>query len=128
MKSDVTRLLVSCSDRHGIIAALSSAVAESGANIVSSDQYSTDPEGGAFFLRMEVHLEGLAERRHELEERLGVVGQEFAMRWRLTPADERKRVALLTNPKSSQRSGSPSARDPAAVHCVGRAGHHPGGR
>jgi hypothetical protein len=34
---------------HGIIAALSSALAESGANIVSSDQYSTDPEGGAFF-------------------------------------------------------------------------------
>jgi formyltetrahydrofolate deformylase len=46
------RLLLSCPDRHGIVAAVSGFLADEGANIVTSDQYSTDPEGGAFFLRV----------------------------------------------------------------------------
>jgi formyltetrahydrofolate deformylase len=95
--TDVVRLLVSCPDRHGIIAALSTALAQSGANIVTSDQHSTDPEGGAFFLRMEFHLDEFARRRDELEARLAAIGREFDMRWRLTPARERKRVALLAS-------------------------------
>ncbi len=97
MEPDVVRLLVSCADRHGIIAALSTALAESGANIVTSDQYSTDPEGGAFFLRMEVHVEGLAARRGELDARLDAVARQFEMRWRLTQAGERKRVVLFAS-------------------------------
>jgi formyltetrahydrofolate deformylase len=95
--TDVVRLLVSCPDRHGIIAALSAALAESGANIVTSDQHSTDPEGGAFFLRMEFHLGDFARRRDELEERLAAIGRQFDMQWRLTQAEERKRVALLAS-------------------------------
>jgi formyltetrahydrofolate deformylase len=90
------RLLVSCADRHGIIAALSTALAESAANIVTSDQYSTDPEGGAFFLRMEVHLEDAA-RRGELDARLDAVARQFEMRWRMAPAGERKRVVLFAS-------------------------------
>ena len=64
---DVARLLVSCPDRHGIVAAVSAALAEAGANIVNSEQHSTDPEGGSFFLRMEFHLQGLAGRRSRAE-------------------------------------------------------------
>ena len=41
---------------------MASFLADAGANIVASDQYSTDPEGGAFFLRMEFHLDGLDAR------------------------------------------------------------------
>ena len=55
-REDVARLIVACPDRPGIIATLSKLLAENGANIISSDQYSTDPEGGRFFLRMEFHL------------------------------------------------------------------------
>ena len=40
------RLLITCPDRHGIVAAVAGFLAASGANIVSSDQHSTDPEGG----------------------------------------------------------------------------------
>jgi formyltetrahydrofolate deformylase len=57
----VGRRLVSCTDRPGIVAALSSFLRDRGANIVESDQHSTDPEGGAFFMRTEFHLEGLEE-------------------------------------------------------------------
>ena len=51
------RLLITCPDRHGIVAAVAGFLASSGANIISSDQHSTDPEGGEFFMRMEFTLE-----------------------------------------------------------------------
>ena len=61
------RLLITCHDRHGIVAAVAGFLAASGANIISSDQHSTDPEGGEFFMRMEFNLEqgdlGLARAR-----------------------------------------------------------------
>ena len=53
------RLLITCPDRHGIVAAVSGFLAERDANILSSDQHSTDPEGGTFFMRMEFRLESL---------------------------------------------------------------------
>jgi formyltetrahydrofolate deformylase len=96
-EADVARLVVSCPDRHGIVAALSSTLADVGANIVNSDQHSTDPEGGSFFLRMEFHLAGLEQRRAELEARLASVADELDMEWRLALAETRKRVALFAS-------------------------------
>lgn len=96
--ANVGRLIVSCPDRHGIVAAVSAFLANAGANIVSSDQYSSDPEGGAFFLRMEFHLEGLEERHGELKHRFGAeVAEPFAMDWRIVLALQRKRVFLLAS-------------------------------
>jgi formyltetrahydrofolate deformylase len=92
--SDVARLIVSCRDRHGIVAAISGALAAAGANIISSDQHSTDPEGGTFFLRMEFYVDELAP---ELEATLAEIGERFEMDWRLTRASPRKRVALFVS-------------------------------
>ena len=97
-RQHIARLLVSCPDRHGIVAAVSGFLAESDANILSSDQHSTDPEGGAFYMRMEFRLEGLQERRDEFERTFAErVGDPFAMDWRLAYASERKRAALLAS-------------------------------
>ena len=96
-REDVARLIVACPDRPGIIATLSKLLAENGANIISSDQYSTDPEGGRFFLRMEFHLAELAGRRAAVEEQLATVAADFAMKWHLTPAAVRQRVALFAS-------------------------------
>lgn len=95
--TDVARLLVSCPDGHGIVAAVASFLAESGANIVASDQYSTDPEGGTFFLRMEFHLERLDTHRDALTAGFALVAEPFEMDWRMTFPGERKRVALLAS-------------------------------
>lgn len=46
-------LLIQCPDQHGIISRLSSFVFDYGGNIVQSDQYSTDPDGGLFIMRVE---------------------------------------------------------------------------
>jgi formyltetrahydrofolate deformylase len=90
------RLLITCPDRPGIVAAVSRFLFESGANITRSDQYSTDPEGGTFFLRMEFTL--AEEQRLGLAERFGLaVAEPFAMTWRLWDASTPKRVAILVS-------------------------------
>jgi len=94
---DTARLLVSCPDRHGIVAAVSTLLFELGANIVEADQYSTDPEGGTFFLRTEFHLEGIADRRNELEDAVGDTAARFDMEWRLADASVPKRIAVLAS-------------------------------
>src|SRR2546421_8433725 len=50
------RLVMSCPDRPGIVAAVSGFLFARGANIVSSQQYSSDPSGGRLFLRTEFFL------------------------------------------------------------------------
>ncbi len=90
------RLLTVCPDRPGIISAVSRFLFESGANIVRSDQYSSDPEGGTFYLRMEFTLpEARSER---LEERFARdVAGTFEMEWRLWDARRPKRMAILVS-------------------------------
>jgi len=89
------RLLISCADRHGIVAAVSGFLAARDANIVSSAQHSTDPEGGAFFMRMAFTIEALddAFAAAFAEE----VAGPFAMEWRLDDAERAKRVAVLVS-------------------------------
>ncbi|MDO9630461.1 MAG: ACT domain-containing protein, partial [Humidesulfovibrio sp.] len=53
------RLLATCPDRSGIVAAVSGFLHQRGVNIIHSDQHSTDPEGGRFFMRQEFFLPGL---------------------------------------------------------------------
>jgi formyltetrahydrofolate deformylase len=92
------RLLISCPDRPGIVAAVSSFLFRHGANIVSSDQHSTDPEGGRFFMRMEFSTAGLDLDREELPAAFRLdVGDRFDMSWRVSWDDERKRMALLVS-------------------------------
>jgi formyltetrahydrofolate deformylase len=90
------RLLMSCPDRPGIVAAVSRFLYESGANIVRSDQYSTDPSGGTFFLRMEFTL--APERREGLADRFGLkVAEPFGMTWRLWDAARPKRITVMVS-------------------------------
>ena len=92
------RLLISCPDRPGIVAAVSSFLFRHGANIISSDQHSTDPEGGRFFMRMEFSTAGLGLDREELASAFRLdVADRFDMSWTLSHADQRKRMALMVS-------------------------------
>ena len=55
MALETARLLVSCPDTKGIIAAVTSFVADQDGNIIEADQYS-DPQRGEFFMRAEIEL------------------------------------------------------------------------
>ena len=92
------RLLISCPDRPGIVAAVSGFLFAHGANIISSDQHSLDPEGGRFFMRMEFTTEALDLGREELgTEFAREVGDGLGMDWRLSFADRPKRLAVLVS-------------------------------
>jgi formyltetrahydrofolate deformylase len=89
------RLLIYCPDRHGIVAAVSGFLADRGANIVSSDQYSTDPEGGDFFMRMAFTIDGL--REDFASAFADEIAGRFDMEWRVDDAGRPKRLAILVS-------------------------------
>ena len=95
--TDVGRLVVRCPDRPGIVAVLSGLLAEVGANIIDSQQHSSDPSGGTFTLRLEFYLADLAARRADLERRLGALAGEWHLVWRLTAAEHRPTVAVFVS-------------------------------
>ena len=112
-REHIARLLVSCPDRHGIVAAVSGFLSESDANILSSDQHSTDPEGGTFFMRMEFRLEELRRTAR-------------GARARLRRADRGAvRDGLAASPTRASASASrcsPRARTTACSTCSGAGG------
>ncbi|BDG79624.1 MULTISPECIES: formyltetrahydrofolate deformylase [Bacillus] len=94
---DKGRLLVSCPDQPGIVAAVSAFLLEHGANIIESNQYTTDPEGGRFFLRIDFDCEGIQEKKEKLQDAFSSIANTFDMTWSLTMASELKRVAIFVS-------------------------------
>jgi formyltetrahydrofolate deformylase len=90
-------LLISCPDGPGIVAAVSGFLFAQGANIVTSDQYSTDPEHGTFFMRLTFYLPALEDTRAGFEAAFGELAERFQMRWRISYASERRRVAVMAS-------------------------------
>ncbi|THF69678.1 formyltetrahydrofolate deformylase [Deinococcus sp. Arct2-2] len=91
-------MTIACPDRKGIVAAVSQFLLNHGANILHSDQHTTDPSGGQFFMRMEFHLDGLDLARGAFERAFeSVIAQPFAMRWRVNYTAQPKRMAILVS-------------------------------
>jgi formyltetrahydrofolate deformylase len=97
MATDTARLLISCPDGPGIVAAVSRFLFEQGANIVSSDQHSTHPERGTFFMRSAFYLPSIDEDRDAFESAFGALAERFGMQWRIAYARDRRRVALMAS-------------------------------
>ncbi|WP_110112262.1 formyltetrahydrofolate deformylase [Bacillus sp. CGMCC 1.16541] len=91
------RLLVSCPDQPGIVAAVSNFLYEKGANIVESSQYSTNPEGGTFFIRFEFECENLREKENMLEQEFMSIAERFSMDWTFTYAYKVKKTAIFVS-------------------------------
>jgi formyltetrahydrofolate deformylase len=94
---DIGRLLVSCSDRPGIVATVTRFLHEFGANIIQSDQHSTNPFGGQFFMRIEFFLVDLEQREQEFKRGFAPIAAAGAMDWRMTVASRVKRVAIFVS-------------------------------
>jgi formyltetrahydrofolate deformylase len=95
--NETGRILISCPDRPGIVAAVSRFLYEQGANIVYSDQHSTDPTGGVFFMRVEFQLIGLEEKEAELNAGFSPLAAEFKMQWKMSLAARIKRLAIFVS-------------------------------
>ncbi|WP_341279058.1 formyltetrahydrofolate deformylase [Paenibacillus sp. FSL H8-0537] len=96
-KSGRARMLISCPDRSGIVAAVSHFLYEHGANIVQSDQYTMNPEGGMFFIRFEFDLTDLDKELPVLVEDFARVADRFDMKWHTFRASRKKRLAIFVS-------------------------------
>lgn len=98
INADTGRLIISCADRSGIVAAVSTFLHRRGANITQSDQYSTGPDGGRYFQRMVFHLPELDTRLPQLgHEFADEVAEPFGMEFQIHGTAVPKRLAILVS-------------------------------
>jgi formyltetrahydrofolate deformylase len=89
-------LTVSCPDRIGIVAAVTSFIASHGGWVLEAAQHG-DLKTSQFFQRIEVLAESLPFEHQEFGERFDAVAREFDMTWSLADTDVLKRVAILAS-------------------------------
>lgn len=70
---DTAVILFQCPDQKGIVAKLSDFVFRHEGNIVDSDQYTTDPEGGRFFMRIAFSFDDQVLEKGRFETELGAL-------------------------------------------------------
>lgn len=90
-------LIVHGPDRAGIVAAVSALVTRNDGNILSLDQYSDDPTGGAFFQRVVFHRPELTAAMPEIESDLAKTLTPLGMEWTLTDQSIPKRMGILVS-------------------------------
>jgi formyltetrahydrofolate deformylase len=90
-------LIVHGPDQPGLVAAVTSLITRNKANIVTLDQYSDNPEGGAFFQRVVFHRPDLSAAIPEIEADLAATLGPYAMQWQLTDRSVPKRMAILAS-------------------------------
>lgn len=95
---DIARLLVTCSDRSGIVQAVSGFLYHQGANIISLDQHTTQANGGKYFMRVVFHLPELTTKKATLTQTFADnVADVYDMTWQLSIANESKKIGILVS-------------------------------
>ncbi|MCR2783248.1 MULTISPECIES: formyltetrahydrofolate deformylase [unclassified Microbacterium] len=95
--SDHACLITHGPDQPGLVAAITALVARNNGNIVTLDQYSDNPEGGAFFQRLVFHRPDLAAAMPEIQGDLENTLTPYGMTWQLTDQSVPKRMAILAS-------------------------------
>jgi len=90
-------LLIQCPDRKGIVARVSQFVFSYGGNITSSDQYTTDPDNGRFFMRVEFCFDGAPDEKRAIEKELAVLGGSLEADWELHYESRVMRMAIAVS-------------------------------
>ncbi|MFQ5414391.1 MAG: formyltetrahydrofolate deformylase [Phycisphaerae bacterium] len=96
MPTQTARLLISCPDARGLVAAVAGFVAAHNGNILEADQH-TDPRHGEFFMRVEIDLAGFALNKNTFLQAWGPIAQRFAMRWHVSWGNQIKRMAIFVS-------------------------------
>ncbi len=90
------RLIASCPERVGIVARVSTFLADRQASIMEANQYSDD-RSQTFFMRSEFVIDGDKYPLSRFEEEFRPLADELGMEWRLADANRRQRVVLLVS-------------------------------
>ncbi len=91
-----TLLKLSCPDRVGLLARLSSFVAQHGGNLIEVHQF-TDPDAGWFFTRMAIDTHSLKTDLVDLRAAFQPMATELKAEWTIRPAESRMRVVLMVS-------------------------------
>ncbi|MHA6261335.1 formyltetrahydrofolate deformylase [Sporosarcina sp. CAU 1771] len=94
---DQGRLLVKCPDKPGIVSAVSTFLHKHDANIIESSQYTSDPESGTFFIRIEFHCPGLIDKAHQLEMDFATLAANHSMDFKFSYGNEQVRSAVFVS-------------------------------
>lgn len=87
-------LTISCADRPGLVAAVSTAISAFGGNITEAAQFD-DRDTGMFFMRVAFEM---GERKAEaFAEDFREIGASHAFHWKLRPADRLPKVIILVS-------------------------------
>jgi formyltetrahydrofolate deformylase len=90
-------LIVHGPDRAGIVAAVTALITRNQGNIVTLDQYSDNPQGGAFFQRVVFNRPNLTAAMPEIEADLTDTLTPYGMEWKLADQSVPKRMAILAS-------------------------------
>ncbi|MFC7686874.1 formyltetrahydrofolate deformylase [Ureibacillus sp. GCM10028918] len=91
------RLLVKCPDKPGIVSVLSSFLLKYNANIIESSQYSSDPENGTFFIRLEYYCDHLQTKAQEMEQEFRQIADNYEMTYHFYYLNNRQRSAIYVS-------------------------------
>jgi formyltetrahydrofolate deformylase len=89
-------LTLSCANRPGIVAGVSTALFDGGFNILDAQQFD-DTETGSFFMRVEFNAVKAGSDVAALQGNFKSIAGELGMDWSMRPSDKHKRVVLLVS-------------------------------
>ncbi|EIC20803.1 formyltetrahydrofolate deformylase [Thiorhodovibrio frisius] len=90
------RLVISCPDQAGIVAAVSDFIARLGGWITEAHHY-TDPGSQWFFMRYVVRADSIPFELAEFRARFALTAQSFGMHWFINDSGIKPRVVLLAS-------------------------------
>jgi formyltetrahydrofolate deformylase len=95
--NDQACLIVHGPDQPGIVAAVTALITRNKGNIVTLDQYTDDPVGGAFFQRVVFLRSDLALAMPDIEADLDKTLSPLGLEWTLTDQSIPKRMAIMVS-------------------------------
>jgi len=90
-------LLFQCLDRKGIVARISEFILAHDGNIISADQYTTDPQEGNFFMRVEFSSDRSRWNKSSLAQDLQAIAGEFKADYRIFDSHDIPRMGILVS-------------------------------
>ncbi|MEK3990763.1 formyltetrahydrofolate deformylase [Robertmurraya sp. FSL R5-0851] len=90
-------LLISCPDRPGIVSKVSTTLFNHDCNIIDSNQHSTDPEAGHFFLRIEFECSDLEHKKSSIEKSFQLLSEIFDMKYSFNYGNESQNLAIFVS-------------------------------
>ncbi|MCF4164048.1 formyltetrahydrofolate deformylase [Zavarzinia compransoris] len=94
--SNAAILTLSCPDRPGIVARVSTYLFEAGVNILEAHQFD-DTETGRFFMRVDFEVVADEASVATVRDGFAAIAEQFAMDWQMRDKAEKRKVMLLAS-------------------------------